>query len=247
MKIMKNIIYAIVAVAAAFSLYGCVENLQEGFTEEDMRINIGAKVNTSVLVTKSGTNLDYNTDTTVNITLIRWDQNSGENATYGREELGAVMETFTDAMNWERPISFETPQFYLNRTDSVGFAGWYPASTDSLWTKENGRVVLPANPSEGHDTPYMVYDIDGSTDVMISTFTKGNFASGVPAMQFRHALCMYKFYVYAVDEPTSDEWGDLTDMKILNLPDRLFVNLPEQIKDDSNVKFTFSPEDESSE
>ena len=247
MKIMKNIIYAIVTVAAAFSLYGCVENLQEGFTEEDMRINIGAKVNTSVLVTKSGTNLDYNTDTTVNITLIRWDQNSGGNATYGREELGAVMETFTDAMNWERPISFVTPQFYLNRTDSVGFAGWYPASTDSRWTKENERVVLPANPSEGHDTPYMVYDIDGSTDVMISTFTKGNFASGVPAMQFRHALCMYKFYVYAVDKATSDEWGDLTDMKILNLPDRLFVNLPEQIKDDGSVKFTFSPEDESSE
>ncbi len=247
MKLIKKNIYAIVTAAAAFSLYGCVENLQEDFTGEDMRINIGAKVNTSVLVTKSGTNLDYNTDTTVNITLIRWDQNSGGNATYGREELGAVMETFTDAMNWERPISFVPPQFYLNRTDSVGFAGWYPASTDSRWTKENGRVVLPANPSEGHNTPYMVYDIDGSTDVMISTFTKGNFASGVPAMQFRHALCMYKFYVYAVDETTSEEWGDLTDMKILNLPDRLFVNLPEQIKDDSSVKFTFSPEDESSE
>ena len=94
MKIMKNIIYAIVAVAAAFSLYGCVENLQEGFTEEDMRINIGAKVNTSVLVTKSGTNLDYNTDTTDSPEYIRI-------LTRKIPELRNMFDTFMSESNYD--------------------------------------------------------------------------------------------------------------------------------------------------
>ena len=84
----------------------------------------------------------------------------------------------------------------------------------------------------------MTYKIDGRTDVMVSDFMSGTQASGIDPLQFRHALCMFNFYVYAVDDPSRDQWGHLKEVSIVNLPEHLTVTLPETVSGSSPV-FSF--------
>lgn len=214
------------------ALVGCVKNLQEEFPS-DMRIDLNAKVAASVLSKASVEgSIDYDTDAVLDITLIRWDQSTGGDATSGREELAATMETYLQDGSWQRPINFEKPQYYVSKTDTVGFAGWYPDSGDDGWVKTAEGAVIA-------DDNTMTYNIDGTTDVMVSSFATGTYETGVEPLQFHHALCMYNIYIYAVDKDASAEWGKLTELQISNLPQQVIISLPEDITSGSLPLYDF--------
>ena len=230
----------ILASAALLMVQGCVREDIGNLGSGDMRIRIGAKVEAAKVSTKADIDYDYQGED-LPIDLIRWDENIGGDSPAGRSELAATMSgTPSNDGSWNREIKFDVEaQFYLNRTDSVGFAGWYPGKNVSGngWELQDGAVIRSDNT--------MIYNLmtdnglDTETDVMVGDFTAGTYTSGIPSMQFRHALCMYNFYVYAVDELTEEEWGGLEKLSLTNLPDKVIINLPDDLTCPEDITFGY--------
>ena len=212
--------------AALLVLAGCRDDLADGFNPDEIRL--GARVTSSV-PTKADVEIgiDYDTQQELEVSLVRWDA-GGDNSIVGKDPLNATLGVPDATDGWTRPISFEVTQYYKNRTDEVGFVGWYPRT---------GWEGTSAVDTDGK----MTYTIDGETDVMVSDFVKGSFGTGIPALTFRHALCMYKVYAYYVDEEAKTEWGNLTQVTFRNLPEQLFVQWPEDITSEK-ATFSYTPE-----
>ncbi len=240
----KLSIYLILPTAAAM-ICGCVrENLE--MQDGSMEIRLGARVDAVAVSTKAALEQDGTFDNDLNIGLIRWDETDGNDSPAGRKELsGTLGRTPSNDGKFHREISISPIQYYLNKRDSVGFAAWYPeysAAGDTPgnnWVRSDaGSVIHPADGT--HSTPYMVYEIkDGDTDVMVSSFTKGTYSSGVPAMEFRHALCKYNIYAYAVDDSTALEWGKLKTVTLTNLPEQVSIALPADLRKNEDPAFSY--------
>ena len=236
MKI-RMYIYALLMAVTGYGLSGCVRQ-DEDLMAEAMRIQLGAEVTSSVLSRVSPNVMDYDVNQSLPITLVRWDETRGDNV-YGRTELRATMGTPATDGTWLREIAFDIPQFYNDKVGDVGFAGWYPASDDTSWVKTVDDKVIDSNHT-------MTYKLDGTTDVMVSDFARGNFQSGMPALTFHHALSMYKIYAYAVDDECKETWGELTKVTLSNLHQQLKVQLPATFTGDWEPQYSFStPQPES--
>ena len=231
MKI-RMYIYALLMAVTGYGLSGCVRQ-DEDLMAEAMRIQLGAEVTSSVLSRVSPNVMDYDVNQELDITLIRWDENQGGNDVSGRNELGAKMSTPATDGSWLRDIDFDVSQFYNNKQGDVGFAGWYPASDaeGAGWVKTDGKVI------DSNHT--MTYELDGTTDVMLSDFSRGNFQIGMPALTFHHALSMYKIYAYAVDEDCKKSWGEVKQVTLSNLHRQLKVNLPATFTEDWEPEYTY--------
>ena len=131
MKI-RMYIYALLMAVTGYGLSGCVRQ-DEDLMAEAMRIQLGAEVTSSVLSRVSPNVMDYDVNQELDITLIRWDENQGEDAVSGRNELNAKMSMPATDGSWLRDIDFDVSQFYHDRQGDVGFAGWYPASDNAGW------------------------------------------------------------------------------------------------------------------
>lgn len=196
---------------------GCVP--EDEFQYDGMRINIGAKITSTTLSRAEANFVDYDTQSELDVTVIRWDE-SGNNQIASAVGLDATIGMPAGDGSWLRNITFQNnnTQFYNNKVDDVGFVGWYPASGDSGWEHNvNNNVISSENT--------MIYNMDGKTDVMISDFSRGNYQDGMPALTFSHALCMYNIYVYAVDEKCKEEWGNLCGVILSNFHKQLKVQL----------------------
>lgn len=222
-------IYGLLTAVLGCGMSGCALR-DDDLMAEAMRIQLGAEVTSSVLSRVSPNVMDYDVDQILPITLIRWDENQGDDVS-GKTELSATMGTPATDGTWLREIAFDIPQFYNNKVGDVGFAGWYPSSG---WVKTGGKGNT------------MTYNLDGTTDVMVSDFARGNFQSGMPALKFHHALSMYKIYVYAVDEECRKTWGELKQVTLSNLHKQLKVQLPATFTEDWEPVYSFStPQSES--
>lgn len=231
-------IYGLLTAVLGYGMSGCALR-DDDLMAEAMRIQLGAEVTSSVLSRVSPNVMDYDVNQSLPITLVRWDENQGDNVS-GRTELGATMGTPATDGTWLREIAFDSPQFYNNKVGDVGFVGWYPASddADAGWVKTDGKVIDPNHT--------MTYNLDGTTDVMVSDFARGNFQSGMPALKFHHALSMYKIFVYAVDDGCKETWGELKQVTLSNLHQQLKVQLPASFTGDWAPQYSFStPQSES--
>lgn len=230
-------IYGLLTAVLGCGMSGCALQ-DDDLMAEAMRIQLGAEVTSSVLSRVSPNVMDYDVNQSLPITLVRWDEGWGDNV-YGKTELSATMGIPATDGTWLREIAFDTPQFYNDKVGDVGFAGWYPASGDAGWVKTADYKVIDSNHT-------MTYKLDGTTDVMVSDFARGNFQSGMPALKFHHALSMYKIYVYAVDDGCKQTWGELTQVTLSNLHQQLKVQLPATFTGDWEPVYSFStPQSES--
>lgn len=232
-------IYGLLTAVLGCGMSGCALQ-DDDLMAEAMRIQLGAEVTSSVLSRVSPNVMDYDVNQPLPITLVRWDENRGDNV-YDKTELGATMGIPATDGTWLREIAFDAPQFYKDKEKGVGFAGWYPASDDAGWVKtaDDKVKVIDSNHT-------MTYNLDGTTDVMVSDFARGNFQSGMPALKFHHALSMYKIYVYAVDDGCKQTWGELTQVTLSNLHHQLKVQLPATFTGDWEPVYSFStPQSES--
>ena len=237
MKSIKIYIYIILAFTTL--LCGCVRDL-DVLLEDDMEIVLRSYVPTSALAVKSeGFDKDSQVTGGLNLSMWRWDEGNSSTDVTAYEILNAVLGGEPDPSDgWKRDIHFNPAQYFKNRTSEVGFMGYYPNGSHSGWQETNGKLL--AKDAEGR--PMMTFNIDGETDVMFSDFQKGTFNGGVGSLTFSHALCRYRVYVYAVDDDAKEQWGDLTDVTILNLPAQLFVSLPKNFTDASEkIKYSFTP------
>lgn len=235
MKI-RMYIYGLLTAVLGCGMSGCALR-DDDLMAEAMRIQLGAEVTSSVLSRVSPNVMVYDVNQSLPITLVRWDEGLGDNVS-GKTELSATMGTPATDGTWLREIAFDTPQFYNSKVGDVGFAGWYPASTHGGWVKTDGKVIDPNHT--------MTYNLDGTTDVMVSDFARGNFQSGMPALKFHHALSMYKIFVYAVDDGCKETWGELKQVTLSNLHQQLKVQLPASFTGDWAPQYRFStPQSES--
>lgn len=229
-------IYGLLTAVLGYGMSGCALR-DDDLMAEAMRIQLGAEVTSSVLSRVSPNVMVYDVNQSLPITLVRWDEGLGDNVS-GKTELSATMGTPATDGTWLREIAFDTPQFYNSKVGDVGFAGWYPASTHGGWVKTDGKVIDPNHT--------MTYNLDGTTDVMVSDFARGNFQSGMPALKFHHALSMYKIFVYAVDDGCKKTWGELKQVTLSNLHEQLKVQLPASFTGDWAPQYRFStPQSES--
>ena len=233
-------IYGLLTAVLGCGMSGCALQ-DDDLMAEAMRIQLGAEVTSSVLSRVSPNVMDYDVNQPLPITLVRWDEGWGDNVS-GKTELSATMGIPATDGTWLREIAFDTSQFYNNKEGDVGFAGWYPSSSDEGWVK-----VKTGDKEEVIDSNHtMTYNLNGTTDVMVSDFARGNFQSGMPALKFHHALSMYKIYVYAVDDGCKQTWGELTQVTLSNLHHQLKVQLPATFTGDWEPQYSFStPQPES--
>ena len=205
-----------------------------------MEIVLRSYVPTSTLVVKSeGFDKDSQVTGGLDLSMWRWDQGNSSTDVSTYELLNAELGGEPDPSDgWKRDIHLQPAQYFKDRTSEVGFMGYYPNSSHAGWQKAGGKLLT----KDAEGRPMMTYNIDGATDVLFSDFKKGSFNSGVGHLTFSHALCRYRVYVYAVDDDAKEQWGDITDVTFLNLPQQLYVHLPKNFTDASQkTEFSFSP------
>ena len=231
--------YIYVILAAVALLCGCVDDLdvpQAG----DMEIVLKSYVPTATLSVKSeGFDSDSQVAGGLNLSMWRWDEGNSSTDLSTYQMLDAVLGGDPDpADGWKRDIHLQPAQYFKDRTSAVGFMGFYPDASHAKWQKTSEKLLT----TDAQGRPMMTYDIDGQTDVLFSDFKKGNFTSGIDHLTFSHALCRYRVYVYAVDDDAKKQWGALTDVTLMNLPEQLFVSLPKDFTDPSQkTEYSFSP------
>ena len=225
-----NKVKFILLVCTAVLIGSC----QDAFDEQDLSMEIQLKSFVPSVPSAKATTEGYDYDTVfdgdgLGISLLRWDSSgSTDPAVLISNPLTATLGNPDPSDSWKRTITITPPEYFKDAVSEVGFAGCYPPIDG--WAATADRK--------------MTYNIDGATDVLVSDFKKGSLATGIEPLTFRHALCMYKVYTYAVDDQAQAQWGDLSKITFLNLPDQLFVNLPADITT-GKATFTFTPKPES--
>lgn len=183
---------------------GCVENIQP--EQEENAILLAAKVEGS----SSGASVTIGADYTfaLPVAFARLDNDmtyAGLNTALSATRCGGASAT---------EIHFTYPQYYQpvnSRGSDTHLVGWYPA--------------LP--PVAG----VLSFDISsGSTDVMLTQELTGSaarrFCSGDTSFVFRHHLCQIVVLVTASSEETVRRWGEITCVKIKELPTNYIITLP---------------------
>lgn len=198
-------------------------NMEDSLVSGGMEVNLSAGI--SYAPSKAGGPYNPDSQETLAIQMLRWDENS---TTTGKSPIDATLGA-PDANNgYLRGITFDTRQYFSNRTSLTGFIGWYPATSSGMKYTPQDRTLQ--------------YDINaGDTDVMISNFVSGSYESGIPSMEFSHALCQYSVAIYAVDETAKKQWeerfGDITDITLTGFPQNLVATLPETPNGTTDIRY----------
>ena len=110
-------------------------------------------------------------------------------------------------------------QFFYNTTDYVKYVAWQP------WRPgEEGYEYSSTSTATTIRIP-----ITGDSDILYGNVTTGSQAEGFEVMEFDHALCVYRIYVYTMQEEGGTQsmaWGTLEDMQIEELPTSCVLTLP---------------------
>ena len=243
---MKRIIYILSILLTGLSVSSCHDIFDEAKPEQNMLIQLKSSIPvTSVMVKSEGFDYDSQIEGGLGLSFFRWDQ--GGNTDIKRlQALDGVLEGTPDPSdNWNRSIHMTPAQYYKDRASQVGFLGFYPRISNEKWVKPNGTTYFTI---DAQDRPTLTFNIDGETDVMVSDFQKGSYEAGINNLTLSHALCKYDIYIYAADQDTKNQWGDVENIVLMNLPEQLFVHLPKDITDPSQrveYSFTSVPDDAS--
>ena len=136
------------------------------------------------------------------------------------EPILAEMGLPNAANSYIRDITFtSSAQFFYNTTDYVKYVAWQP------WRPGVAGYEYTSN---GEATTVEI-PITGDSDIMYGNVVTGSQIDGFDVMEFDHALCIYRIYVYSMQEEDgtqSASWGVLEDMNIEDLPTSCVMTLP---------------------
>ena len=237
--------YILLAIAA-LTFTGCLndntEEVQNGRYRVKLWGGVPAKSGVTYLNRTRGNAssdsgiIDAATDRVLDIGLVRIDQTLNPNYPDFlscdeplRGEMG-----LPDADNsYIRDISFtEQAQFFRNETDAIKYAAWYPwdpANPEHIYASSNSAttVTLP---------------IDGATDIMYGKVATGTISKGFDVMQFEHALCIYRIYVYAMSANGNGgkPWGAVSEIELYPIPSDCKITLPNDGQGNYTIDYTGS-------
>ena len=90
-----------------------------------------------------------------------------------------------------RDITFtSSAQFFYNTTDYVKYVAWQP------WLPSEEGYEYSSN----GDATTVKIPITGDSDIMYGDVVTGSHSDGFDVMEFNHALCIYRIYVYSMQE-----------------------------------------------
>lgn len=140
-----------------------------------------------------------------------------------------------DASNsYLRDITFtSSAQFFYNTTDMVKYVAWQP------WLPEQEGYEYN---SDDNATTVQI-PITGESDIMFGNVVSGSQDSGFDVMEFDHALCLYRIYVYSMQDDSDIQtasWGVLEDMKIEDMPTRCTLTLPKDREGEFGIEYSGS-------
>lgn len=122
-------------------------------------------------------------------------------------------------------LTFSPKQYYLANGANTKLIGWYPQS--GTYTQV-GRTVG--------------FNVDGSTDIMVTKLKEGNKASQITAVQLEHLLTQISVKAYAVDADAKTVWGGIKSIKIKGMKQTCTVTLPDpssaNVDAEATVAFT---------
>lgn len=113
--------------------------------------------------------------------------------------------------------SDDAPQFFMNSQDSIKYTAWYPGNGTFSSTEEKSTVTF--------NIP-----VEGNMDIMYAEPVVGKMGSGFEVMKFKHALSLFRIYVY---KNTSLEWGNVKSITLSNMPDVCTLTLPKNIENNT--------------
>lgn len=236
---MRNgILYTMVAAAALTAAASCVKEAMEGDVASG-RISLYASIPLQVQTAPAGKGspegdggvLDSSYPEELEIALARVDQGylSYPDFVNCSGPLTATMGIPDQSSSYMREINFDRAQFFSGTDTEISFAAWYPWPAEDDGSLPEGYSYISDSQATEVSIP-----IDGSTDIMYSTVAKGTQSTGFNVLEFNHALCVYRIYVYAMvytddtgnEESTADLWGSLESMAIPDMPASCTITLP---------------------
>ena len=229
--------YTSLLVAVSLVVAGCLNNhdlLAEGDNSKEIRLWADVGYSPNIVYSPSSTRgnanstsgiIDAATDTVLVMGMARVDE--GNSPHYPAfldcgEPIIAELGRPNLANSYIREIEFKSAaQFFYNATDYVKYVAWQPwqpneAGYEYSSTSTSTTVKIP---------------ITGDSDILYGNVTTGSQNNGFELMEFEHALCIYRIYVYSMQEEggtQSSAWGALEDMDIEDLPTSCILTLPNE-------------------
>ncbi|MBQ5691013.1 MAG: fimbrillin family protein, partial [Alistipes sp.] len=231
----RFVIYISLMMVAALVAVGCLSDHSEEVQNLDSkRVRLWADVGYSpnIVYSPSSTRgnanstsgiIDAATDTVISIGMARIDE--VYSLSYPAfvdcgEPILAEMGLPNPNNSYIRDIVFTSAaQFFYNTTDYVKYVAWQP------WRPgEEGYEYNSTSKATTVRIP-----ITGDSDILYGNVTTGSQTEGFELMKFDHALCVYRIYVYTMQEEGTTQsmaWGALEDMEIEELPTSCVLTLP---------------------
>ena len=244
---MKRLLkYTSLLLAAALVVVGCLNNNDlEAERAESMKVRLWADMGYSpnIVYSPSATRgnanstsgiIDAATDTLLTIGMARIDE--VYSLSYPAfvdcgEPILAEVGRPNPNNSYIRDINFKSAaQFFYNATDYVKYVAWQP------WYP--GKEGYEYNSTATATTVRM--PITGDSDILYGNVTTGSQTKGFDVMEFDHALCIYRIYVYTMQEEGGTQsmaWGKLEDMQIEDLPTSCVLTLPTDEKGLFNIAY----------
>ncbi len=229
--------YTSLLVAVALVVVGCQnDHTLGGDSENPMRIRLWADVGYSpnIVYSPSSTRgnadstsgiIDAATDTVLTMGMARIDE--GHSLYYPAflncdEPILAELGKPNPGNSYIREIEFKSAaQFFYNSTDYVKYVAWQPWRPNEEGYEYNSTTTAST----------VRIPITGDSDILYGNVVTGSQTTGFDMMEFEHALCVYRIYVYSMQEEggtQSSAWGALKDMVIEDLPTSCVLTLPNE-------------------
>ena len=192
---------------------GC-EWLEDPNGSNSMEVKLSAKMGVHLTVndyTKAAVN--SNTAEPFGIGLIRFDEgnnSTGEvlTATLTAPQGDSHIREIQDFKKVSNSELVSAPQFFKNQNSKITYTAWYPWPMKNDGSLETGYVYNTTDNT-------LKFPITGDSDIMYAEPVEGNMSSGFEVMEFKHALSLFRFYVYS-NSSSANSWGNLTSLKLSN-------------------------------
>ena len=190
----KPIVIATVAILSGFT--ACSDSNPTPQLVPETAVNLEGAIGLSTRVV-----IDSGYETDLDICFVRQDETGN---TYGAWSLYKAVRS-GGAGN--RPIRFESPQFYPADGSHIRLHGYYPAEGE---------------PTTDAGTDKVIFRIDGTTDIMATGILEGNGYVPVTTCTFRHLLTQVRLVCYS---DRADAWGTIQTIEAADVHTRQELDL----------------------
>ena len=224
--------YILLVLCVAFAACERIESLDEFDAKQ---INLFARVGVHLDVEQTrSSSLDEGFD----IGIVRIDEKVSTGYPYFKncEVMTANLDTPAEGnlrlVSGFKKQGVNAPQFFRNSSDEVSYIAWHPWPA----TQEEGYAF---ESNAGGTRVTFPIAATGDTDILYSNPVKGKMSTGFEVMQFKHALPLFRIYVY---KSNANSWGDLKSVSIDGLPDMCVLTLPSsQQNNTTNITYSYKP------